>query len=86
MNLPNILNNVAAMAIPRRAATELGAIGAHCVISPLSLPKGMTAALHVGAGCGGELANAAEKSDEVASKVTYTIEDAARLETADRPH
>jgi len=50
MNLPNILNNDVAMAILRRAATGLGPIGARCMISPLSLPQGVTVCLHVGAG------------------------------------
>lgn len=98
MNLPNILDNEAATAILRRAATELKAIGAHCVISPLSLPQGMTVSLHVGAdarlaiaanvaaGCGGELANATGMSDEFASRVAHAIEDAESPETPDRSH
>ena len=98
MNLPIILNTEAAMTILWRAATELEAIDAHCVISPLSLSQGMTMSLYVGAdvqltitadvaaGSGGEQACAAEKADEFASRVAYAIKDTARPETAGWPH
>jgi hypothetical protein len=89
MNVPNILADEAAMAILRRAAAELESLGAHCVISPLALPQGMTVSLHVGgaaqlaiaaevaAGVGGEMAGAVATSGEFASKVAYAIADAA---------
>lgn len=43
-----ILNYEAAIAVLARAAQELQALGIHALISPMSLPQGMTVSLHVG--------------------------------------
>jgi hypothetical protein len=98
MNLTNTLANEAALDILRRAAAELEAVGAQCMISPLSLPQGMTVSLHVGgtaqlaitatvaAGFGGALAGAVATSDEFAPEAACDIEDPASLDAVDWAH
>ncbi|MDK6080570.1 hypothetical protein [Massilia varians] len=49
MDNKNILDNEEAMSILRSTAASLKAIGVHCLVSPLSLPQGMSVSLHVGA-------------------------------------
>ena len=90
MDSKNILGNEAAMAVLHDAATRLRAIGVSCVVSPMSLPQGMSVSLHIGATnevataaevaatCGGEYAHAVGTSKQFAQMVTHAIADAAQ--------
>ncbi|MYM36685.1 hypothetical protein GTP38_20345 [Duganella sp. FT94W] len=84
----NILNNEKAMAILDSAAAQLKAIGVPCLVSPMSLPQGMTVSLHAGATdevataadvaatCGGEYAHAVGTSKQFAQMVAGAIAEA----------
>ena len=92
MDKNNILGNEEAMAILRDAAARLQAIGVHCMISPMSLPQGMSVSMHVGetntisvaadvaAGCGGEFAHAVGTEKQFLQMVEYAILDAETFE------
>lgn len=46
--IPNILDNIAAMSVLREAKSKLEKLGVACILSPMSLPQGMTVSLHIG--------------------------------------
>jgi hypothetical protein len=43
-----ITNNKAAIAVLTQAAERLQALGVDCLLSPMSMPQGMTISLHTG--------------------------------------
>lgn len=89
MDQSNILNNDPAMAILRDAAAQLLALGVHCIVSPLSLPQGVSVSLHAGASAevstaadvaserGGEYAHAVETSKQFSAMVANALADQA---------
>jgi hypothetical protein len=89
MDSKNILDNEVAMAILNDTATRLQAIGVHCMVSPMSLPQGMSVSLHTGATKeaataanvaaerGGEYAHSVGTSKQFAQMVKHAIDDAA---------
>lgn len=89
-----ILNNEAAIAVLTHAAQQLQALGIHCLLSPMSLPQGMTISLHVGdsveaalaadvaAACGGEKAYSAAGADEFRKELASKMTEATILKAA----
>lgn len=89
-----ILNNEAAIAVLTHAAQQLQALGIHCLLSPMSLPQGMTISLHVGesveaalaadvaAACGGEKAHSAAGADEFRKDLAFKMTEATILKAA----
>lgn len=94
MDSKNILGNEEAMAILNDTATRLRAIGVHCMVSPMSLPQGMSVSLHAGATedaataaevaaeRGGEYAHAVDTHTKFARMVELAIADAADVEAS----
>ncbi|MEM8515208.1 NADPH:quinone reductase-like Zn-dependent oxidoreductase [Massilia sp. MP_M2] len=89
MDQSNILNNDLAMAILRDAAEKLKALGVHCIVSPLSLPQGVSVSLHAGTSAvvstaadvaserGGEYAHAVETNKQFSAMVANALADQA---------
>lgn len=85
----NILENEPAMTILRNAAAQLKALGVHCIVSPLSLPQGISVSLHAGTSAvvstaadvaserGGEYAHAVETNKQFSAMVANALADQA---------
>lgn len=90
----NILDNKEAIAILAHAAQQLQALGVHCLLSPMSLPHGMTISLHVGdsveaalsaevaATCGGEMAHTAAGAADFRNHMAHKLTEATILKAA----
>lgn len=88
-----IMNNEAVIAVLAQAAQQLQALGINCLLSPLSLPQGMTVSLHVGesieaalaaevaATRGGEMAHSADTSAHFSRNVAELLTEAT-IQTA----
>ena len=80
--------NEAAIAILAQAAQQLQVLGVHCLLSPMSLPQGMTISLHVGesveaalaaevaATCGGEMAHSTASADGFRKDAAFRMTEA----------
>lgn len=90
----NILENKAAIAVLTQAAQQLQALGVECLLSPMSLPQGMTISLHVGDSTeaalaadvattyGGEKAHSAAGAGEFSNEVAFRLTEATILKAA----
>jgi hypothetical protein len=92
-----IMNNEAAIAVLANAAQQLQALGIHCLLSPMSLPQGMTVSLHVGesmeatlaaevaATHGGEMAHGADTASHFSKDVAELLTEATIQKAAHIP-
>lgn len=90
----NILDNKAAIAVLTQAAQKLQALGIECLLSPMSLPQGMTISLHVGdsteaalaaevaATFGGEKAHSAAGAAEFCRELAFKVTEATLLKAS----